>query len=182
MRAVTQVAEQKLGPDGGQMPDAEATQLAELQRRAAAMQPEVEHALAEFGHAKQALARAQAQLAALRQSQQKVARKKRALGGVYQQKLAARAEGVSEAEIEQRAALADLGRAVLAAGGAVEIPEGWLERLSRVCEHADRLVVRREMQRRAIKSYDHERARQGVRLSCTAIALVFALFAFKLIF
>jgi hypothetical protein len=182
MRAVTQVAEQKLGPQGGQIPDAEAAELADLRKRAETLLPKREQALAEFEQAKQALARLHARRDALRQGQQKVARKKQALGGAYQTELAARAEGVSESEVELRAALADLARAVLAARGTIELPEEWLERVSRACSHADRLLVRAEMLCRAIASYDHERARQGVRLACTATGLVFALFAFKLIF
>jgi len=182
IRAVTQVAEQKLGPQGGQIPDAEAAQLANLRQRAEAMQPEVTHALAEFEQAKQALAQLHARRDALRQSERQIARKKQALRGAYQKELAARAEGLSESEIEQRAALADLARAALAARGTIEIPEPWLERVHSVSERADRLIVRAEMQRRALVAYDRERARQGVRLAGTAVGLVLVLFAFKLIF
>jgi len=52
----------------------------------------------------------------------------------------------------------------------------------RVCDHADKLTVRTEMQRRAVAAYDAPRARQGVRLACTAVGLLLVLFAFKLIF
>jgi len=75
-----------------------------------------------------------------------------------------------------------LGRALLAARGTVDVPEAWLERVRDVCERANALTVRAEMQRRAISAYDIQRARQGVRLACTAVGLVLVLFAFKLIF
>jgi hypothetical protein len=182
IRAVTQVAEHKLGPQGGRVPDEQAAQLADLRQRAEAMQPEITHARTEFEQAKQVLAQLVARRDALRRSERLVARKKQALGGAYQKELNARAEGVSEIEIEQRAALAELARAVLAARGTLEIPEPWLERVRSVSERADQLTVRAEMLRRAIVAYDHERARRGVRLACTAVGLVLVLFAFKLIF
>jgi len=101
---------------------------------------------------------------------------------VYQKELSARSQGLSEVEIEQRAALADLARAALAARGTLDIPEARLERVRNVSARADGLIVRAEMQRRAIASYDAPRARQGVRLACTAVGLLLVLFVFKLIF
>jgi len=182
MRAVARVAEQKLGPQGGQIPDAEAAQLADLRARAEALGPEGAQAQSEFEQAKQALSQAHARLEALRQNERQIGRKKQALAGVYQKQLSARSQGLSEVEIEQRAALADLARAALAARGTLDIPEAWLERVRNVGARADALIVRTEMQRRAIASYDGPRARQGVRLACTAVGLLLVLFVFKLIF
>ena len=182
MRAVTQVAEQKLGPAGGPLPAAEAAQLAELEQRAQAMQPELQAARSGLEQAKQTLNQAHTRVEALRQNQRQLGRKKQALGGAYQKELSLRAEGVSEVELEQRAALVELARAVLVAPGPLAIPEDWLERVRRVSERADALSVRAEMFRRAIAAYDARRARQGVQLACTAVGLVLALFAFKLIF
>lgn len=182
MRAVTQVAEQKLGPSGGQIPEPEAARLSQLEQRARAVQPEVTATRAALEQAKITLSQAHARLEALRHSERQINRKKQALGGAYHKELTARAEGVSEVEIEQRAALAELARAVLAAHGAIAIPQDWLERVRGVCDRADKLVVRTEMFRRAIVSYDAQRARQGVRLSCTAVGLVLVLLILKLIF
>jgi hypothetical protein len=182
MRAVTQVAEQKLGPAGGPMPAMEAAQLTELERRAQATQPEVAAARSALEQAKQALHQTRARLEALRQSQRQISRQKQALGGAYEKELSLRAEGLSEVELAQRAALAELARAILGVPGTIAIPEDWLERVRRVSQRADSLGVRAEMFRRAILAYDARRARQGVQLACTAVALMFALFAFKLIF
>ncbi|HEX2678916.1 MAG TPA: hypothetical protein VHM19_19830 [Polyangiales bacterium] len=146
------------------------------------MQPEVLAARDALERAKQALNQAHAWVETLRQSQRQIGRKKQALGGAYEKELALRAEGVTEAEREQRAALVELARAVLGAPGTIAIPEDWLERVRRVSERADALLVRAEMFRRAIAAYDAQRARQGVQLACTAVGLVLALFAFKLIF
>ncbi|HKO47894.1 MAG TPA: hypothetical protein VJV79_09235 [Polyangiaceae bacterium] len=182
MRALTHVAERKLGAPGAPNLEPETARLSALQQRAEALLPDVTQARGALEQAKQALAQVQARHAALRQNERQITRKKQALGGAYEKELSARSQGVSELEIEQRAALADLGRAVLAARGKVEVPEAWLVRLRKVSDHADRLLVRAEMQRRAIVAYDIPRARQGVRLACTAVVSLLLLFAFKLIF
>jgi len=182
MRAVTHVAEQKLGPQGGQVPDSEAAQLASLRQRAEALAPELEQARAELEQARHVLAQAHGRRDALRQKEQQIARQKQALAGAYRQELSARTQGFRETESEERSALAELARAVLAARGTVEISEAWLERVRTVADRADKLMVRAEMQRRAIVAYDVPRARQGVRLAGTAVGLMLLLFAFKLIF
>ncbi|HET7541035.1 MAG TPA: hypothetical protein VFK05_14225, partial [Polyangiaceae bacterium] len=78
--------------------------------------------------------------------------------------------------------LGELVRALLAERGENALPEAWRERLRAVSERADRLLVRREMQRRALAAYDEQAARHGVRLACTGAALILVLFAFKLFF
>ncbi len=182
MRAVTQVAEQRLGPAGGAIPDPEAAQLTALRQRAADLAPEVAHTQAEFSRAKTALGQVRAQLDALRQRARVSGRKKQALGEHYHKELQVRGQGLSESETQERAALADLGQAVLGAAGLVEVPEAWLERVRAVSERADKLLIRREMQARAIDGYDQPRARQGVRLACTVLGLSVLLIVFKLIF
>ena len=180
-RAVTQLVEQKLGPKGGQIPDAEAAQLDLLQQRARAIEPEVAQARAELQHAKQGLERARASIDALRHGERQASRKKQALGEHFQKEVKARSDGMNETESRQRVALADLGRAVLGSS-AVDVPEAWLERVQSVSGRADKLMIRRELQRRAIDSYDQERVRQGVRLALTVLGLGIVLIALKLIF
>ena len=182
MRAVTQVAEQKLGPQGGQIPDAEAAQLTELRQRAEAVKPELSQAQAELAQAKQALDQVRARVGALRQSARHAARKKQALGEQYQKEVRVRTSGMSESEAAQRSALADLARAVLASAGAVDVSPSWLERVRSVSERADKLTVRREMFLRAVDCYDHARVGQGVRLACTAVALIILLIGLKIVF
>lgn len=182
MRAVSQVAEQKRAGEARPISDRDAAELNELQRRAEASQPEVENARTLWEQEKRALLAARARLEAARRGQREIERKRQALGGAFRKELTAHAEGVSEAEIEQRAALAELGRAVLAAHDRIAIPEEWLERVRKVSDQADKLLIRQEMYTRAIAGYDVERARQGVRLAATALGLLALLFVFKLIF
>jgi hypothetical protein len=182
IRAVTQVAEQKLGPTGGEIPDPEASRLGALRQRMEDSKPEVAHTQAELAQAKAALEQVRARLDALRQSERLSTRKKQALGEQYKKELQVRSQGLSESDTAQRAALADLGRAVLGAAGSVEVTDAWLDRVRGVSERADKLLVRREMQVRAIDSYDQPRVRQGVQLACTVLGLFVLLMSFKLIF
>ena len=182
IRAVTHLAEQKLGPQAGQVPEPEAAQLATLQQRAEALEPEIAHAREEFEQAQQALNQVRARLGALRQNERQITRKKQAYAGAYQKELSLRSQGLSENEIEQRSALAELGRALLATRDTALVPEAWLERVRQVSDRANKLSARAELQRRAIAAYDAPRARQGVKLACTAALLLLLSFAFKLIF
>lgn len=182
IRALTQVAEQKLGPEGGEVPEPEASKISALRERVADNEAEAERASVELERAKVELEGARARTNALRQSERLSARKKQALAEQYRDELRVRSQGLSENEAQQRAALADLGRAVLAASGAVEVTSAWIERVRRANERADQLLVRREMQVRAIDSFDSARVRQGVQLVCTALGLFTLLILFKLIF
>ncbi|HEX3850873.1 MAG TPA: hypothetical protein VHW01_07885 [Polyangiaceae bacterium] len=181
IRAVTHVAEQKLGPQGGQIPEAEATQLALLRQRADRIQPEVAQTKADLEQAKHSLGQARAGLDALRQNERLTARKKQAVAERYQKELQVRGAGLSESETQQRTALAELARAVLAAHGSVSVPAPWLERVRRASERADRMVRRCETQRRALDAYDRAKVAQGVRLLCTAIGLILLMIVLKIV-
>lgn len=181
-RNVLQVAEQKLGPQGGAIPEPELSQLEELRGRSSALQPEVDAARAELAAAKQSLDQLTAQLDALEQSDRQLNRRKQAISEAHQQEIRARSAGLGEAEQKQQSALADLGRAILSANGTVDVPAALLERVRAASERADQLLRRRELQRRAIESYDRKRAAQGVRLTLTVIGIVLVLCVLKLVF
>jgi hypothetical protein len=180
IRAVTQLAEQKLGPAGGTVPEPEATQLATLKLRADGTQPEVRQAKAELAEARVTLDQATARVTAARQSERLAARKKQALLEHYQKELDVRGRGLTESDEKQRALLAELGRALLDAQGAVAVPDIWLERVRNSTERADALRLRCELHARALNAYDRARAAQGIRLVCTGAALVVFLIVLKL--
>lgn len=181
IRAVTEVAQEKLAPQGGTIPEHEATQLADLKQRADGVLPEVNQAKAGLQQARVALEQASARVAAVVQSERLASRKKLALVQHYQQELNVRARGLSESEARQRAALADLGRAVLAGQGSVAVPEVWLERVRSASQQADALLLRAEMQRRALDVYDRARVAQGIRLAGTGAGLCLLLIVLKLV-
>lgn len=180
IRAVTHVAEQKVGPQGGQIPEPEASQLVALRQRVDATQPEVTRSKAELEQAQGTLDQARDTLNALRQAERATARKKQALGDSFQKELQVRSVGLSETETQRRAALAEVGRALLASGGAVPISPAWLERVRAVSERADGLIFKCETLRRALDAYDHARVLQGVRLAGTALGLLVLLLVLKL--
>jgi len=180
IRAVTHVAEQKLGPQGGPIPEAEAAQLALLRQRAEGIQPEVAQTKAQLEQAKHSLGQTRARLDTLRQSERLILRKKQALGEHYQKELHVRSAGLSESETQRRRALADLGRAVLAAHGSVPVPAPWLERIRSASERADQLIRSCETQRRALDAYDRSKVAQGVRLVGTALAIIVVLIVLKI--
>jgi hypothetical protein len=180
MRAVTQVAEQKLGPRGGQIPEPEASQLAALKERAGALEPEVDQAKAELAQAKLTLDRASASVGAAGQRERLAGRKKQALVQHYQAELDLRGRGSSENEQQQQAALVELGRALLAARGAVAVPPAWLERVRGSSQCADSLLARCELHLRALDAYDRPKVTQGVRLACTLAALAVLLIVLKI--
>jgi hypothetical protein len=179
-RAVTQVAEQKLGPQGGTIPEPEATQLAALKQRAEAAQSELNHTKIELEQAEACLTQATARLDAARQRERHALRKKQALAEHYRKELDVRGRGFNESEERHRAALADLGRAALAEQTSVLGTEGSLELVRQATKHADALTLRCELQRHALSSYDRARAAQGVRLACTGLALIVFLVVLKL--
>jgi hypothetical protein len=180
IRAVTQVAEQKLGPAGGTVPEPEASQLAALRLRADGVEPEVHQAKAELQEARAALVQATGRVTAARQSERLAARKKQALLEHYQKELDVRGRGLSESDEQQHALLSELGRALLDARGAVMVPDIWLERVRSSTERADALRLRCELHARALHAYDRPRAAQGIRLACTGAALLVFLIVLKL--
>ncbi|MEP7051853.1 MAG: hypothetical protein ABJB12_15925, partial [Pseudomonadota bacterium] len=180
IRAVTQVAEQKLGAQGGQIPEPEASQLVTLRQRVDAIAPEVTRAKSELEQASQALRQARNKLDSLHQAERATARKKQALADRFQKEVQVRSAGLSESETQQRAALAEGGRALLASRGALPIDAAWLEQVRAVSERADRLIIKCETLRRALDAYDRARVTQGVRLACTALGLLILLLVLKI--
>jgi hypothetical protein len=140
----------------------------------------VTRARAELDQAKLGLDQTRAKLDAIRQAERVTTRKKQAVGERYQKELLARSASLTESETAQRAALAEIGRALLAARGAIPVEASWLERIRSVSAPADGLIIKCETQRRALDAYDRARVTQGVRLACTLLALVFALVALKI--
>lgn len=181
IRGVTQRAEQKLGPASGPVPEPEAAQLAELRARGAAIEPEIRALRESLATAKTALDRASARVAELRQHERLAGRKKQALVTHYQRELDVRGRSLHENAEEERAALANLARAILAMRGAISVPEALIAQVRATSEHADALALRAERHFRALEAYDHARVKQGVRLACIALASLAALVLLKVL-
>jgi len=181
-RALTPLAEQTRGSASGSHAESSAHKLAELEQRERAVQPELMAARERLQQSEQALTAARTQLATSRRNQRELGHKKQALAAASERELSTRTGALSESEGERSAALAELGRAVLASPGTLAVPESGLARLRVVSDRADQSRARAELFRRAIAAYDVRRAQQGVRLACTLIGFALLLSVFKLIF
>lgn len=179
IRGVLDVARQAVGPSGGDLPPAQAAQLGELQARLAAIEPEVGEVRAAHAGVLVALAKAQSEQRAIESQLGQLARQKASASGAVAKQLSARAAGVSEAEQQRRDAMAEVARAVLAARGSISVPEAALVALREHDRRVDERAVRLETHLRALDSYDHERARQGVILALSALGLVVLAIALK---
>lgn len=172
IRGVMDLARQALGPAGGDMPPTEAAKLAELHARATALEPELLLAKSTHAAAKSAQDQAEAELRRVQHQVRQVERQKDSAGSSLEKQLTVRAASVSEAEKRRRDALADVGRAVLAAHGRVTVPEPLLRALREHDQAVDALAVRLETHVRALDSHDRERVKQGVILALSTAGVV----------
>ena len=172
IRGVMDVARRALGPAGGDMPTAQAEQLAELQTRAQALEPELAQARATHAAASKAQDEADAEVRRLLGQIRQVERRKASAGSVLEKQLSVRAASVSEAEQQRRDALAGVARAVLAARGAVAVPQPQLQALRDHENAVDAAAIRLETHARALEAYERDRVKQGVVLVLSACGVV----------
>ena len=172
IRGVLDVARQALGPAGGDMPSAQAAQLAELQARAKALEPELAQASGVHSAATAARDQAQAEVRKLQGQIQKLERQKSSASTTLEKQLSVRAQSVSEAEKQRRDALAEVARAVLSSRGAVPVPQPLLESLREHDKRVDAAAIRLETHLRALDSYDRDRVQQGVIFALSAFGIV----------
>lgn len=181
LRALAARSRRRTAELGSQSRDPEPTRaLIEARQQASAAVHDASQAALATSQA--ALGQVRAQLDRARQEERRVAQQQRLLAQRYEQRNRGREQELASAEKSQHAALAELGRALLADGALGGVPEVLLDGVRVASERADQLLVRRELQRRALESYDVVRVSQGVRLSCTLLALLLLLVGFKLVF
>jgi hypothetical protein len=172
IRGVLDVARQVVGPAGGDIPPAQAAQLAQLQARAAALEPELAGAKAAHATSSASLAEVQAELRRIEGQSRQLQRQKAAASGSLAQQLSARAAGVSEAEGQRIQALAEVARAVLQARGSMPVPDATLEALRQHDARVEAQAVRLETHVRALDSHDREKVRQGITIMLSALGIV----------
>jgi hypothetical protein len=182
IRGVLDVARQALGPAGGDLSPAHTAKLSELQERLRGVEPELAKAKSQHAAAEAAEDRAQAEVRRQQGLLQKLERQKLSAGSSLEEQLTVRAASVSEAEKQQRDALADVARAVLAARGAVHVPEARLRSLREHDQSVETLAVRLETHVRALDAYDRERVKQGVILVLSALGVVLLSLLLKAMF
>lgn len=171
IRGVLEAARQALGPAGGDLSPAHATKL-KLQERLKSIEPELARAVSNHAAAEAAEDQAQAEVRRQQGLLQKLERQRASAGSSLEKQLSVRAASVSEAEKQRRDALADVARAVLAARGAVKVPEPRLQALREHDQSVEAAAVRLETHVRALDAYDRERVKQGVIFALSALGVV----------
>jgi hypothetical protein len=172
IRGVLDVARQALGPAGGDMPPEHAAKLAELQARATALAPELLQAKTAHGTAAKEQANAQAEVRRIQGQARQLERQKASAGSSLEKQLSVRAQSASQAEQQRRDAMADVARAVLAARGAVAVPEPRMQALRGHDKSVEAAAIRLETLVRALDSYDRPRVKQGIILVLSVFGVV----------
>ena len=172
IRGVLDVARQALGPAGGDMAPAQAAQLAELQARAKALEPDLARANGAYSTAAAARDQAQAEVRKLQGQVRQLERQKASASGNLEKQLSVRAQGVTDAEKQRRDALAEVARAVLSSRGVVPVPAPLLQSLREHDKLVDAAAIRLETHLRALDSYERERVQQGVIFALSALGIV----------
>jgi hypothetical protein len=172
IRGVLDVARQALGPAGGDMAPEHAAKLAELQARASSLTPELTQANVIHGTAAKEQDNAQAEVRRIQGQIRQVERQKANARSSLEKQLSVRAQSVSEAEKQRREAMANVARAVLAARGAVAVPEPRLQALREHDKSVEAAAIRLETHVRALDSYDRRRVKQGIILVLSVLGVV----------
>jgi hypothetical protein len=115
---------------------------------------------------------AQAEVRRIQGQVRQVERRKASAGSTLEKQRSVRAQSVSEAEQQRRRAMADVARAVLAARGAVAVPEPRLQALRDHDKTVEAAAIRLETHVRALDSYDRERVKQGIILVLSVFGVV----------
>ena len=172
MRAIEQQAAQRLGPAGGEMPEDLHAQLAPLKAQADALRPELDGARAAYEGSLSELEARKRASKELEQRARDVERKKSQLRDRYQRQLSERQQGVGEASAKRQNLLAEVGRAVLAARGGVDVDEPTLERLRAGQTEVFALVKKSELYLKALDSCDDEKVKSGFSWIIGTLALL----------
>ena len=81
----------------------------------------------------------------------------------------------------QKKALADLGRAILAANGRIAVDDATLNELSRHDESVGTLWLRQQVYLQALNSFDREAARRGTAVAVAVLAVFVLAFVWRLV-
>jgi hypothetical protein len=172
MRAIEQQAAQRVGPAGGEMPADLHAQLLPLKAQADALKPELDGARTAVEGTRAELEARNRAGKELEQRAREIERKKAQLGDRYQRQLSEREQGLDEAVTKRKNLLADVGRAVLASRGGVNVDERTLENLRRADSKVFELVKKSELHVVALDSCDNAKVKSGLVWIVATITLV----------
>lgn len=179
IRAVEDQAAQRLGPQGGDMPADLVARLLPLKSRAEGSRQDLADARAEHDTLKKEHDAGQQRLRELARRDEKLNERARDSAKRFQQRLGARAEGMSDATSKQRAALADVGRGILAASGSVPMSPETLKSLAQADTEVAALSKRAETHLRALDAADAAKVSSGFAWLGALVALIVAYWAYR---
>ncbi|HEY2408913.1 MAG TPA: hypothetical protein VGI10_23070 [Polyangiaceae bacterium] len=181
IRAVNQVVQQKLGPQGGRIPEQERLQLDELSQRGAALEPELNKTRQELEQAQRELAETVSSIENLRRSERQLTRQKQALSQQFGKQLAAQSQDLTDADARRRATLAEVGVAVLAMRGTIAVPKELLAAVRSADQKAELLQHQAAAELSALDAFNRSRYRQGFVVTLSALSLLVLLIVLKML-
>lgn len=167
MRSVEQVARQGL-PPGAPLPPEHVARMAELSAQAARLEPELTELRRALEQASAVRRTAHDAIAELGRRVAELDNQRAALERRFRPELAARSHSAGAADERRRQALADLGRALLAARGAVPVADSTLDAIARADAEVERCARDAEMHLRALDACDGDVVTRGRNLALAA--------------
>jgi hypothetical protein len=168
-----------LGQSAAALSPDKAAELARLNERLALQKTEAQSARAAHDRAQAELSALTQELGELRKAERRIDQQRAALAQRYRKRLDVQGQNLGQTEARRVAALAEVGRGLLAARGGLPIGA---ERLSAVAE-ADRRVLdsarRAALLLGALDAYDLEAAKRGRRLAVFVAAMLLLWIAAK---
>jgi len=158
---------------GGPSPE-QAKRIDELETQIAAHKPELDRAVAAKQDAEAAVLAAEREIGNLERVGREAERRRGGIDAVFKKQIGAREKGLSDAESERAAALADVGRKILAARGRLaDVPKETLAAIAAADAAVARHAADLEKYVRAIDGYDRAAVRRGLVVGGVAVLVLF---------
>jgi hypothetical protein len=158
-----------------------AARVAEISQQAEALLPQIESARLLDQSRRAAMTVAQRSIEEKQSELGQLTRRKSVLNRSYTSQVNQASAAMSGASLQQRRALADLGRAVLQARGRTPVDESTLDELVRYDDAIATLWMREQVYLSALESYDRHAVRRGLLLAGTFLILFIGSFVWRLL-
>lgn len=155
--------------------------LQELQRQSESLLPQIEAAQVHVISISATLKQASLKIDRLKSQIWELQRRRSLQSRSLSNQLRRASKATESAIEEQKRALADLGRAILAANGRIAVDDATLNQLSRHDESVGTLWLRKQVYLQALSSFDRDAAKRGTAIIVTVLAAFVLAFVWKLI-
>ncbi len=152
-----------------------------IRRQSEALSPQVESARSAVVASRSALDQVSAQVHGVKLRQRELERRRDRLIHSLSSQMRQASKAADTAVARKNQALADLGRAILAASGRIAVQESVLEELTKHDETVAALWLRQQVYLRALENYDHAAVRRGTAIFVTILATFLLAFVWRLV-